>query len=158
MQRAEGSGEVSNKARACNSEVGSVAEDNTPEKDIEMKPTQTSESEPSMDNVEESAKLVHKTSEASLEDETSFINEESEVKAVMNNEVHERKDSGSLQQQTRRPRSRTHILKLLSRGSLFAIGLAVLVVGGVSSNFQPYVDPEEYENCTIAGSAMDIRT
>jgi hypothetical protein len=48
-------------------------------------------------------------------------------------------------------RSRGQLLNVLSRSSLFAIGLAILVVGGVASNYRPYyVDPEEYENCTTA--------
>ena len=79
------------------------------------------------------------------------MNEESEVKSVMNGEIHEGKEasnSSSLEQQIRKPRPITRIIKLLSRGSLFAIGLAVLVVGGVSSSFTPNVDPWEYDNCT----------
>ena len=70
----------------------------------------------------------------------------------MTGQIHEEKEainSISFQQHTRRPRIRTGIVKLLSRGSLFAIGLAVLVVGGVSSNFTPYVEPWEYDNCTL---------
>jgi hypothetical protein len=48
-------------------------------------------------------------------------------------------------------RSRGQLLNILSRSSLFAIGLAILVVGGVASNYHPYyVDPGEYENCTTA--------
>ena len=46
-------------------------------------------------------------------------------------------------------RSRGQVLRILSRGSLFVIGLAILVAGGVASNYHPYhVSPGEYENCT----------
>ena len=48
-----------------------------------------------------------------------------------------------------RPGRTSHILRVLRRSSLLAVGLAVLVVGGVSSNFHPHVDPGEYENCTV---------
>ncbi len=40
------------------------------------------------------------------------------------------------------------IKRLLIHGSFYAIGLCILIVGGVSSRFHPYVDPEEYSNCT----------
>ena len=47
-------------------------------------------------------------------------------------------------------RSRDQVLRILSRGSFFAIGLAILVAGGVASNYHPYhVNPNEYNNCTI---------
>jgi hypothetical protein len=127
--------------------MGSRA-DNAQE-DFEMKPLGN---ELSMDDVEGSAKLVSGTSDTSLKDKSSLMNEESEVKSVMNGEIHEGKEasnSSSLEQRTTIPRTRTRIVKLLSRGSFFAIGLAVLVVGGVSSNFTPYVEPWEYDNCTV---------
>ena len=48
-------------------------------------------------------------------------------------------------------RSRGQVLRIFSRGSLFAIGLAILVAGGVASNYHPYhISPGEYENCTTA--------
>ena len=48
-------------------------------------------------------------------------------------------------------RSRGQVLRVLSRGGFFVIGLAILVAGGVASNYHPYsVDPGEYENCTDA--------
>lgn len=48
-------------------------------------------------------------------------------------------------------RSRGQVLRILSRGSLFVIGLAILVAGGVASNYHPYhINPGEYENCTTA--------
>ena len=48
-------------------------------------------------------------------------------------------------------RSSGQMLRVLSRGSFFAIGLAILVAGGVASNYHPYyLDPGEYENCTAA--------
>ena len=51
---------------------------------------------------------------------------------------------------SRHLRTRTHnILRILNRSSFFAIGLAILVAGGVASSYQPYVDLSEYENCTI---------
>ena len=50
---------------------------------------------------------------------------------------------------SRHLRTRTHILRILNRSSFFAIGLAILVAGGVASSYQPYVDLDEYENCTI---------
>ena len=156
MQRAERSGEEDNsKATASDDEnlISNGAKESTQE-DFEMKPIEILEHEPSMDHVKESAKLVPGTSDTSLEDTSSLMNKESEVKSVMNGEIHEEKkasNSSSLKQQTRRPRTRTRVVKLLSRGSLFAIGLAVLVVGGVSSNFTPYVDPWEYDNCTVTG-------
>lgn len=53
-----------------------------------------------------------------------------------------------------RPARTSHILRVLRRISLFAVGLAALVVGGVSSNFHPHVDPGEYENCTVTGQLM----
>ena len=47
-------------------------------------------------------------------------------------------------------RSRGQVLRILSRGSFFAIGLAILMAGGVASNYHPYyVNPNEYNNCTI---------
>ena len=152
MQRAGGSGEKDNSnANASDCEIENTAEDNTQE-DFEMKPIQTFECEPSIDSVEESVKLVSGKSNTSLEDESSLMNEECEVKAAMNGEIYEVKEannSNSLHQQARRPRTTTRIRKLLNRGSLFAIGLATLVVGGVSSNFTPYVEPWEYDNCSI---------
>ena len=138
MQRAQGSGREDG-TKASDGEVGTTAEDDT-QKDIEMKPNQ----EGSVDR-EEDVKLLSMDS-ASLEDETSFMNEAPEV---TNDEVNEGRKVGSpLPQQTRSKRTRTCILKILNRGSLFAVGLAVLVAGGVASNFHPYVDPGEYENCT----------
>ena len=83
-----------------------------------MTPTQTSECEPS---VKGSSKLVSRTSDTSLNDKSSLMNEDSEgcekLDQVINDEIHERKDASnhsSLQQQTRRPRTRTRIVKLLS--------------------------------------------
>ena len=159
MQRAGGKGEeYTSNTKASNSATENTAEDNTQE-DFEMKPTQTLEHSPSMDNFEESTKLASGKSDTSLEDESSLICEECEVKEVVNSKMYEGKEnsnSSSLHQQTRRPRTRTRIMKLLSRGSLFAIGLAVLVVGGVSSNFTPYVEPWEYDNCTmITGQSIE---
>ena len=154
MQTAGGSGEEDNSdAKASDDEIGNTAEDNAQE-DFEMKPIQTLECKPIMDNIEESTKLVSGTSDIDLEDKCNLMNEECEVKEVMNGEIHEGKETSntsSFQQQTRKIRTRTRILKLLSRGSLFTIGLAVLVVGGVSSNFIPYTESWEYDNCTIAG-------
>ena len=40
------------------------------------------------------------------------------------------------------------IKKLLIHGSFYAIGICILISGGVSSRFHPHVDPEEYSNCT----------
>ena len=138
MKRAQASGREDG-TKASDGEVWTTTEDDT-QKDIKMKPNQ----EGSVDR--EDVKLLSMDN-ASLEDETSFMNE---APKVMNDEVNEdRKISSPLLQQTRSQRTRTHILKLLNRGSLFfAIGLVVLVAGGVSSNFHPYVDPGEYENCT----------
>ena len=138
MQRAERSGEEDNsKATASDDEnlISNGAKESTQE-DFEMKPIETLEHEP---RVQESAKLVS-THDTSLQDTSSLMNEESEVKSMMNGKIHEGKEasnSSSLEQQTRRPRTRTRVVKLLSRGSLFAIGLAVLIIGGVSSNFTP---------------------
>ena len=54
-------------------------------------------------------------------------------------------------QLSRSLRSKSQLLRVLGRGSFFAIGLAILMVGGVASNYQPYyVDPGEYENCSTA--------
>ena len=44
---------------------------------------------------------------------------------------------------------RSRVLLILSRSSLFVIGISILVAGGISSKFHPHVDPMEYENCTI---------
>lgn len=106
------------------------------------------------------------TSRSSLEErESCLMNGECHDKAVINDEVHKLETevfgdtsspSSQLEQQTRRRRriQRIHscsdqILKLLGRGSLFVIGLMVLVVGGVASRWTPYVEPEDYENCTV---------
>ena len=44
---------------------------------------------------------------------------------------------------------RTYKLKwLMLKGSVLALGVAMLVAGGVGSVFHPYVPPEEYLNCT----------
>ena len=40
------------------------------------------------------------------------------------------------------------IRKLFLHGSLFVVGVCFLVAGGVASRYHPYVDPEEYSNCT----------
>ena len=142
---------------ANDEEVESTTEVDTRE-DIEMEPIKTVKYPASTDN-EDSAELESRTSHASSEDESSSMNEECVVNAVMNSEVHEGKEANSsslIPQQTRRHRTKTHyILKLLSRGSLYALGLAILVVGGVSSTFHPYVDPGEYENCTITGQSNE---
>ena len=150
MKRAGGSGEVENsKGTANDGEMENGAKDNTQEH-FEMKPIETLEHQPSMDSVEENANLVSRTSS---EEEANLGNgdyAEGPVKSAMNGEVVEGKEASnisSLQQWTKRPRSRTLIV--LSRCSLFAIGLAVLVLGGVSSNFTPYVEPWEYDNCTV---------
>lgn len=42
--------------------------------------------------------------------------------------------------------------KVLIHGSFFFVGICILVAGGVSSHFHPYVDPEEYYNCTSFGN------
>ena len=91
----------------------------------------------------------------SPEDESS---EGSEVKSIVNIDLNEGKEISSLPQQTQKPRMRTHFLKLLNRSSLFAIGLAILIVGGVSSNFHPYVNPVEYENCSITEHLNESRS
>ena len=155
MERAERSSEVENsKATADDGEMENGPEDDVQE-NFEMKPIETLEHEPSMDSVEENANLVSRTSseedlEANLENEDSV---EGPVKSAMNDEVIEGKEasnSSSLQQQSGRLGTRTRILIVLSRCSLFAIGLAVLVLGGVSSIFTPYyVEPWEYDNCTV---------
>lgn len=43
---------------------------------------------------------------------------------------------------------------LLTRGGLYAIAIAVLVVGGVMSNFYPSVESDlsEYENCSVTAT------
>lgn len=46
---------------------------------------------------------------------------------------------------------RNRVLLVLSRSSLFVIGIAILVAGGVLSEFHPYVDNMDYENCSITG-------
>ena len=47
-------------------------------------------------------------------------------------------------------RSRDQVVRILSKGSFFAIGLAILVAGGMASNYHPYyVNPNEYNSCTI---------
>ena len=88
------------------------------------------------------------------EDETS---EDSEVKSIVNNDLDEENVISSLPQQTQKPRMRTRLLKLLNRGSFFAIGLAILIIGGVSSNFHPYVNPGKYENCSITEHLNESR-
>ena len=152
MERAGESGEVENsKGSADDGEMENGAEDNIQEH-FEMKPIETLEHQPSMDSVEENANLVSQTSS---EDEANLGNEDSvecPVKSGMNGEVVEGKEasnSSSLQQQSGRLGTRTRTFIVLSRCSLFAIGLAVLVLGGVSSNFTPYVEPWEYDNCTV---------
>ena len=45
--------------------------------------------------------------------------------------------------------ARSRILLVLSRSSLFVIGITILVAGGISSKFHPHVDPMEYDNCTM---------
>ena len=154
MKRAGGSGEVENsKGTADDSEMENGAKNNTQEH-FEMKPMETLEHEPSMDSVEENANLGSQTT-SEEEANLSLGNEDSvecPVKSAMNGEIIEGKEasnSSSLQQQSGRLGTRTRILIVLSRCSLFAIGLAVLVLGGVSSNFTPYVEPWEYDNCTV---------
>ena len=53
------------------------------------------------------------------------------------------------------------VKKLLIHGSFFAIGISLVIAGGVSSRFHPHVDPEEYSNCTYMSmsnaSIMDYR-
>ena len=38
--------------------------------------------------------------------------------------------------------------KILLHGSFFVVGVCILISGGVSSLYHPYVDPDEYVNCT----------
>ena len=40
------------------------------------------------------------------------------------------------------------IRKLFLHGSFFVVGVCILVAGGVASRYHPYVDPEEYYNCS----------
>lgn len=67
---------------------------------------------------------------------------------------HRQKPEMDYVQPSIRPVRTSYILRVLSRSSLFVVGLAVLVVGGVFSNYHPYVDPGEYENCTITGQLI----
>ena len=90
-----------------------------------------------------------------IEVETGTNSEaQNEEQPKTDKEVRSGEGSGNTQQS--RPitlRSRGLVLRVLSRGSFFAIGLAILVAGGVASNYHPYFgDPGEYayENCTAA--------
>ena len=40
------------------------------------------------------------------------------------------------------------IRKLFLHGSFLVVGVCILVAGGVASRYHPYVDPEEYYNCS----------
>ena len=50
--------------------------------------------------------------------------------------------------QPKRDFCKSRIKKLIFKGSFFVVGLAILVAGGVSSQFHPYVDTVAYSNCT----------
>ena len=50
--------------------------------------------------------------------------------------------------QPKRGLCRSRIKNLIFKGSFFVVGLAILVAGGVSSQFHPYVDTLAYSNCT----------
>ena len=43
-----------------------------------------------------------------------------------------------------------HCKKILCRSSFLIIGIAVLIAGGISSNFTPHVDPDMYSNCSTS--------
>jgi len=47
------------------------------------------------------------------------------------------------------------IRKLLLHGSFYVVGVAVLVAGGVGSLYTPYVDPEDYSNCSSTNFSMN---
>lgn len=147
MQRAQDTGvRNSSKSKASDGEnlIETTASDDL-DQDIELKAI---ESKSMNDNDDETMLLT------SPEDETSLTNAGSEVKSVTNDDLHEGKEISSLPQQTQKPR---RLLKLLNRCSLFAVGMAILVVGGVSSNFHPYIDPGEYENCSITEHLNESR-
>lgn len=101
---------------------------------------------------------LQQTSEpdSSIEVETGMNSEaQNEQQAEIEHEsrtVHAAQDSDTLQPKSIVKRSRGQILiRALSRGTFFAIGLTILVAGGVASNYHPYyIDPAEYENCTTA--------
>ena len=53
-----------------------------------------------------------------------------------------------IKHQPKRDLCKSRIKKLIFKGSFFVLGLAILVAGGVSSQFHPYVDIPAYSNCT----------
>ena len=120
--------------------MGITTEDDS-QNDIEMKPIENG-------NINDAT---------ILEDETSLMNEEAKFMPLTNDEVRDQKEGDKSVPQLKK-RSRTHdrVLKVLNRGSIFVIGLAILVAGGVSSNFHPYVDPVEYENCTVTDESSHL--
>lgn len=117
--------------------------------------------------------LLHMTS---LSNATTCTTSTLEVRETdLDIEVHERNGSDTLKEEMKESdnietgeshltRSRTdrcgsgvkvRVVKVLSQGSFFALGLVVLVAGGVASMYHPYVDPDEYENCTASTEQLN---
>ena len=48
------------------------------------------------------------------------------------------------------------IRKLMLHGSFYVVGISILVAGGISSRFNPHVDPEEYSNCTDFSNSSHV--
>lgn len=105
--------------------------------------------------------LLEITDTDSIVEVETRINSESDLaqseEQTKTEEMRNRAETGDIQQ-SKSSVSRSQVLRVLSRGSFFVIGLAILTVGGVASNYQPYyVDPAEYENCSAAQLNETVR-
>ena len=107
---------------------------------------------------EDNIKLVQmaQLTDESVEDERE-LDVEVEEEASDKHKLREEKDNVSQEKKYSRKTVKHRIFLVLSRGSFFTVGLTVLLLGVVASQFHPHVDHREYENCSLTMQLNDSR-
>ena len=83
--------------------------------------------------------------------EDQFSNEDTTT--LLSDDEH---SNSSVDEASRIKTKRSHgIGKVLLHVSFYVVGIAVLIVGSVGSRYTPYVDPEDYSNCSSNSFPMN---
>ena len=83
--------------------------------------------------------------------EDQFSNED--MTTLLSDDEH---SNSSVDEASRIKTKRSHSIgKVLLHVSFYVVGIAVLIAGGVGSRYTPYVDPEDYSNCSSNSFPMN---
>ena len=104
---------------------------------------------------EDNIKLVQMTQ---LTDGSVGVERELDVEVEEEaSDKHKLREEKDVSQETKYSRKsvKHRIFLVLSRGSFFTVGLTILLLGVVASQFHPHVDHREYENCSLTTQLND---